>query len=142
MYKRQVILLERGQIFNIEGTTFFTFGGASSHDTQGGILDRTACEFEFMVQRARSLYLPYRIIGESWWSQELTSEEEMQEGLLNLQKTDYKVDYVITHCCATELQNKIMSYVDGNSKPVSYTHLDVYKRQSCLSPSSRCSMPE
>lgn len=69
-----------------------------------------------MVQRARSLYLPYRIIGESWWSQELPSEEEMQEGLLNLQKTDYKVDYVITHCCATELQNKIMSYVDGNSK--------------------------
>lgn len=113
----KVILLERGQIFNIEGKTFFTFGGASSHDTHGGILDRTSCEFEFMVQRARSLYLPYRIIGESWWSQELPSEEEMQEGLLNLQKTDYKVDYVITHCCATELQNKIMSYVDGNSKP-------------------------
>lgn len=47
----------------------------------------------------------------------MPSEEEMQEGLLNLQKTDYKVDYVITHCCATELQNKIMSYLDGNSKP-------------------------
>ncbi len=28
----KVILLERGQIFNIEGHTFFTFGGAASHD--------------------------------------------------------------------------------------------------------------
>ena len=36
----KVILLERGQVFEIDGKTFFTFGGASSHDIQGGILDR------------------------------------------------------------------------------------------------------
>lgn len=28
----KVILLERGQVFTIEGKTFFTFGGAASHD--------------------------------------------------------------------------------------------------------------
>lgn len=28
----KVILLERGQIFYMEGKSFFTFGGASSHD--------------------------------------------------------------------------------------------------------------
>ena len=28
--------------------------------------------------------LPFRIIGESWWKQELPSEEEMEEGLKNL----------------------------------------------------------
>ena len=36
----KVILLERGQVFEIDGKTFFTFGGAASHDIQGRILDR------------------------------------------------------------------------------------------------------
>ena len=30
----QIIYLERGQVFKIEGKKFFTFGGASSHDIQ------------------------------------------------------------------------------------------------------------
>ena len=29
----------RGQVYEINGKTFFTFGGASSHDIQDGILD-------------------------------------------------------------------------------------------------------
>ena len=33
-----VIHLMRGQIFEIEGKSIFTFGGASSHDIDGGIL--------------------------------------------------------------------------------------------------------
>ena len=35
----KVICLERGQIFTIEDKTFFTFGGASSHDITEGILN-------------------------------------------------------------------------------------------------------
>lgn len=103
----KVILLERGQIFNIEGKSFFTFGGASSHDTQGGLLDRNDPDFDFCLKYARNNWLPYRIIGESWWAQELPSEDEMQEGLNNLKAVDYKVDYVITHCCASNLQHLI-----------------------------------
>jgi len=34
-----VIHLMRGQVFNIEDKTFFTFGGASSHDISAGILE-------------------------------------------------------------------------------------------------------
>ena len=34
-----VLHLMRGQIFTIEGKKFFTFGGASSHDIDGGILE-------------------------------------------------------------------------------------------------------
>lgn len=41
----KVILLERGQVFEIDGKTFFTFGGASSHDIQGGILDRQTVDY-------------------------------------------------------------------------------------------------
>ena len=34
----KIILLERGQIFDIEGHSYFTFGGARSHDISDGIL--------------------------------------------------------------------------------------------------------
>lgn len=103
----KVILLERGQVFNIEGHTFFTFGGASSRDITGGILHRDDPNFTNKKKRASKEGLPYRIYGESWWPQELPSEEEMQEGLRNLEKVGYKVDYVITHCCGTDVQDSL-----------------------------------
>lgn len=34
-----VIHLMRGQVYSIQGKTFFTMGGASSHDISGGILE-------------------------------------------------------------------------------------------------------
>lgn len=103
----KVILLERGQVFEIEGKTFFTFGGASSHDIQGGILDRNDPDFAKKRWKADKEWIPYRILHESWWPQELPSEEEMAEGLANLEKVNYKVDYVITHCCANRIQDKL-----------------------------------
>lgn len=103
----KVILLERGQVFEIEGKTFFTFGGASSHDIQGGVLDRKDPDFYEKRRKALNMELPYRIIHESWWPQELPTEEEMQEGLRNLARHDDKVDYVITHCCATSIQKQL-----------------------------------
>ena len=103
----KVILLERGQVFEIDGKTFFTFGGASSHDIQGGILDRQTVDFAEQKRRADRNYLPYRILQESWWPQELPTEGELQEGLRNLERYHYEVDYVITHCCASTLQDRI-----------------------------------
>ena len=92
-------------MFTIEGKTFFTFGGASSHDIQGGILEREDPNFKLKVKRARDRGLPYRILGESWWPHELPTQEEMQEGIRNLEKVNFKVDYVITHCCSNAIQN-------------------------------------
>ena len=112
----KVILLERGQIFNIEGHTFFTFGGAASHDIPGGALDRNDPEFEIKLKERRRDWIPYRIIGESWWPQELPTEQELQTGLDNLAKVDFTVDYVITHCCATDLQTAIVHYLNKPSK--------------------------
>lgn len=100
----KVILLERGQIFEIDGKTFFTFGGASSHDIQGGVLDKRDCDYNIQRIKAIKSDLPFRILHESWWPQELPNDEEMEEGLRNLEKYDYRVDYVITHCCATSVQ--------------------------------------
>lgn len=103
----KVILLERGQVFTIEDKTFFTFGGASSHDIQGGVLDRSDIDFADDRLKAIRQQLPFRIIHESWWKEELPSEEEMEEGRLNLEKVAYHVDYVITHCASTGIQNRV-----------------------------------
>ena len=101
----KVILLERGQVFELEGKKFFTFGGASSHDVQGGILNRNECDYDEQRIKAIRSKLPFRILNESWWKQELPTEAEMAEGMKNLEKHDFKVDYVISHCCATRVQN-------------------------------------
>ena len=37
-----VLMLERGQVFDLGGRTFFTMGGASSHDIQDGVLEPDA----------------------------------------------------------------------------------------------------
>lgn len=70
-----IIHLMRGQVFEIDGMTFFTMGGAESTDKWA------------------------RTEGKSWWSRELPSKEEYEEAILNLKKHDFKVDYVLTHCC-------------------------------------------
>lgn len=105
--KNKIILLERGQVFQLDGKSFFTFGGASSHDTQGGILDRDSPYFKRRRRRAEQEGLPYRIRNESWWKEELPSEEEMQEGLKNLEAVGYDVDYVITHCLSSQMQKEL-----------------------------------
>lgn len=102
-----IIHLRRGQVYTIDGVKIFTFGGAKSHDIQHGILDRTDDEFakkRKILNQARGMY---RINHESWWQQELPSMEEMKEGILNLIKHDWKVDYIFTHCTATSLQNQL-----------------------------------
>lgn len=68
-----VFHLIRGEIYNIYGNTFFTFGGAHSVDKQ------------------------YRIEGKSWWSQEVPTREEENYALDNLEKAGNKVDYILTH---------------------------------------------
>lgn len=93
-----VIHLMRGQVFELNGSKFFTFGGASSHDISDGILDY---EDENWRDKAKELdkqgkYM-YRVKGISWWSEELPSEEEMENGIKNLEKHDWKVDYILSH---------------------------------------------
>ena len=91
-----VLHMMRGEIFQIEGLSFFTFGGASSHDIQDGVLDPEK-DKELIKKWRYTPYKRYRIIGQSWWKEELPSEEEMQHGFDTLEKHGNKVDYIITH---------------------------------------------
>ena len=97
-----VLRLRRGEVFTIEDKKFFAFGGASSHDIQDGIIDYEDKNWKEQARKLESQgkYM-YRIKGLSWWEQELPSQKEMDNGLINLQKENNKVDYIITHSPST-----------------------------------------
>lgn len=68
-----VFHLMRGNVFDIDDNKIFVMGGAKSIDKQ------------------------YRVIGRSWWPQEIPSEKEISLGWQSLANHNYKVDYVLTH---------------------------------------------
>lgn len=72
---RNVFHLMRGQIYNIDGLKFFSFGGALSFDKER------------------------RIEGKSWWSQESPNENEYIDAIKNLERNDNQVDFVLSHDC-------------------------------------------
>lgn len=98
--KPDIIHLMRGQVFEIEGKTFFTFGGATSHDKD------------------------HRIKDISWWSAEAPTYVDYDEALKNLERYDFKVDYIITHTC----DERALHY-----SPLSRLRLDVYHENQMLS---------
>lgn len=65
--------LKRGEVYEIDGKSFFTFGGAFSHDVQ------------------------YRTEHVNWWKDELPTSEECENGLRNLAARNWQVDYILTH---------------------------------------------
>lgn len=78
--------LMRGQVFTIEGKKFFTMGGASSVDK--------AYRKEFV----------------SWWKEEMPNKKELDEGLLNLERYNWKIDYIISHCCSSKMLQTVSYY--------------------------------
>ncbi len=71
--EQNVIHLMRGQIYDLEGKSFFTFGGAYSRDK----------------------YMRRRHI--SWWEDELPNNTDYKTASTNLNRVGYSVDYVLTH---------------------------------------------
>ena len=107
MSRPHVLHLMRGQVFEIDGISFFTMGGAASHDIQDGILDPASPGFEqeyWFKRRTRQIF---RVKGVSWWPQEMPSEEEYEEAVRNLERVNWKVDCILTHCAPTSIQQKV-----------------------------------
>ena len=112
--RNKVLHLMRGQIFELEGNTLFTMGGASSHD-RGPVAGDTKA-----------------VIGKFWWPEEIPSKEEMEEGLRNLEKAGNRVDYIVTHCLSTSDQytlkkdafkpDALTEYFEYIQKHITYTH--------------------
>ena len=100
-----IIHLMRGQVFDIDDIRFFTMGGASSHDIDAGILEPDDPDFRQKRKRLDRQTALYRVNHVSWWREELPSDEEMVEGLRNLNRCGYKVDVILTHCAPNEIHD-------------------------------------
>jgi len=97
----------RGQVFEIGGLTFFTMGGAASHDIQDGILDPAAPDFEQEYRLKRRTRQMFRVKGVSWWPEELPSDEEHAEAVRNLERVNWQVDCILPHCAPTSIVKKL-----------------------------------
>lgn len=71
--KGNLLHLMRGQIFNIEGKKYFTFGGGESIDKD------------------------MRVAQGFWWREEEPTPAEMADGARTLDEAGCNVDYIITH---------------------------------------------
>lgn len=76
-----VLMMERGEVFDIAGCKIFAMGGAQSHD------------------------MMYRIPGISWWADEMPSASEYDKAIANLKKHDWEVDYILSHCAPDSIQH-------------------------------------
>ena len=105
--RENILHLMRGQIFTFSGLTWFTMGGASSHDIQDGVLDPEDPDFEqkyWLLRRMRGMF---RVKGRSWWAEEMPNAREYVEALKNLEQVNWKVDCILSHCGPSSVVRKI-----------------------------------
>lgn len=78
-----ILHLMRGQVFEIEGKKFFTMGGANSIDKA------------------------HRRDRISWWAEEDITNKDIATAAENLEKHNWKVDYVLTHTCPQDVKEAL-----------------------------------
>ena len=88
--------LLRGQVFDICGKKVLTIGGADSSDRE------------------------YRKEHISWWSDERITYVDIEEAQHNLEKVNYKVDYVITHTPSTKVLNDFIEILTQCGEAIPY----------------------
>lgn len=92
-----VYYLNRGEVYTIEGHTFFCFGGAHSIDQA------------------------WRVPHKSWWEEEIPTLEEIMKGAENLENNLNKIEYVITHEAPAIIRKKILTHHSTEfGEPLSY----------------------
>jgi len=74
-----ILHLKRGEVYELQGKKFFVFGGGYSID--------------------KAWRTPYI----SWWPEELPNVAEYKNGLDNLEKHNWKFDYILTHDAPTSI---------------------------------------
>lgn len=79
-----IFILERGEVYTINGKKFLALGGAMSQDKV------------------------HRVLGESIWEQELWNKEQEDNCLDNLEKHYWEVDYVVGHTCPESIGRIIL----------------------------------
>lgn len=88
--RKNILHLMRGQIFEIQGKSVFTFGGAYS-------LDRCL-----------------RTLNETYWLEELPDNPQYKEASESLDRYNNKVDIVITHTAPVTAIHLMKTYPDAH----------------------------
>ena len=88
--RKNIFHLMRGEVFEIDGKSFFAMGGAYSIDKYT------------------------RTEGLSWWSEEQPSDDEYKNAAKNLKERGFKVDYMITHTLPREMILRLGKYPDAH----------------------------
>ena len=81
---------------------------------QDGILEMDDPQFFQKFQRLNAKGAAFRVNHRSWWKEEQPGPEEYQEARKNLERAGWEVDYIITHCAPTSIQNELLQAL---SKP-------------------------
>lgn len=117
MITENVYHLLRGEIYDLHGSSFFCFGGAASHDIKDGILEIGDSRIK---EWARDPNKQCRINHVSWYKEEIPSEEEMEYGFKNLERHNYKVDYILTHSPSEHHLSYFWGCEDANNALTEY----------------------
>ncbi len=91
----RLMQMKRGGIFNLQGLSFFAFGGGQSKD------------------------LDIKTDNNTWYKDELPTSQEIQQGAFNLQNIGNKIDYIITH----EPPGSLKAFLDFETQEQSTMHI-------------------
>lgn len=89
--RKNIFHLMRGEIYVIENKSFFCMGGACSIDKEN------------------------RLSGISWWKEEEPNFQEIENGFSNLDKYNWKVDYILTHDLPQSIIDKNFPFMSSDS---------------------------
>ena len=79
----KIWIMQHGNVYDIEGNSFFAFGGGLSIDKE------------------------YRKNRVDWWEEEIPTLDDVRRGIASLDSHNGIVDYVITHTAPTEVLDSL-----------------------------------
>ena len=91
----------RGEILEIDGIKMLCIGGATS-------IDRI-----------------YRMEHVSWWEDEHIKYEDIDNAIINLNKYDFKVDYILTHCAPALIVYPMLGFIPDKNTNIILTHYNI-----------------
>ena len=100
--RKNVLHLMRGEIFEIQGKRIFAMGGAYSTDRE------------------------YRILGRSFWQEELPSLEECERAWVNLERRGLRVDLVVSHTAPAAALHAMGKFPDAHEADFQRFLRDLY----------------
>ena len=93
----KIHILQHGNVYTVAGQRLFVFGGGES-------LDRDR-----------------RVEGDSWWPQEIPTQQDLERGIASLQAVGGQVDYVLTHTCPRPMADHLVTVAPNEYKVGTWT---------------------